>query len=115
MRKFNAAIRVDPTYVRALVCRAEANQLLHSVSHIALIHIRFIVSIETTYFCTAFMFSSQTRESIVDYTRAIHLRPDVTEYRMARVRSLLSLFLPLMFHNKPSLVLYFIVSGLSFP
>eukprot|EP00795_Rhopilema_esculentum_P011483 gene11483-21699_t len=60
IRRFNIAVRVDPTYVRAYICRAEAFQMLNS-----------------------------RRDAIFDYTRAIHLRPDVIDYRMTRGKLLM--------------------------
>lgn len=32
VRRYTAAIRVDPTYIRAYICRAEAYHKLHMVS-----------------------------------------------------------------------------------
>ncbi|KAL3878456.1 hypothetical protein ACJMK2_030805 [Sinanodonta woodiana] len=55
IKKFTAAIKVDPTYVRAYVCRAEAFHKIHELS-----------------------------QALKDFTRAIHLRPDVHHYYMYR-------------------------------
>eukprot|EP00794_Sanderia_malayensis_P018055 gene18055-19864_t len=55
IRRFNIAIKVDPTYVRAYICRAEASQKIKNI-----------------------------RAAVIDYTRAIHIRPDITDYRMTR-------------------------------
>ncbi|XP_048585429.1 uncharacterized protein LOC5512045 isoform X2 [Nematostella vectensis] len=60
IRQYTSAIRVDPTYVRALICRAEAFQKM-----------------------------GMLQEAILDYARAIHMRPDVSDYHMARGKLLL--------------------------
>jgi len=60
VRRYTAAIRVDPTYIRAYICRAEAYRKLHML-----------------------------QDAILDYTRAIHMRPDISDYHMARGKLLL--------------------------
>ncbi|XP_013415730.1 uncharacterized protein LOC106177489 [Lingula anatina] len=55
IRKFSAAIKVDPTYIRAYVCRAEAYHRIHD-----------------------------HRNALLDFTRAIHLKPDTHHYYMYR-------------------------------
>ncbi|KAJ8298279.1 hypothetical protein KUTeg_024810, partial [Tegillarca granosa] len=55
IKKFTAAIKVDPTYVRAYVCRGEAFHKVHDL-----------------------------KQALKDFTRAIHLRPDVHHYYMYR-------------------------------
>ncbi|XP_033111439.1 uncharacterized protein LOC117112460 isoform X2 [Anneissia japonica] len=62
IQKFSNAIKVDPTYVRALVCRAKAYQLIHELKY-----------------------------ALMDYTRAIHLRPDQQHYYMYRGEILLEM------------------------
>ncbi|CAG2247704.1 Tetratricopeptide repeat protein 6 [Mytilus edulis] len=47
IKKFTAAIKVDPTYVRAYVCRGEAYHKIHEL-----------------------------KQALSDFTKAIHLRPD---------------------------------------
>ena len=32
IKRFNVALRMDPTYVRAVICRAEADELIHEFS-----------------------------------------------------------------------------------
>ncbi|XP_068717425.1 uncharacterized protein [Montipora capricornis] len=60
VRRYTAAIRVDPTYIRAYLCRAEAYQKLNML-----------------------------QEAVLDYTRVIHMRPDIADYHMARGKLLL--------------------------
>ncbi|XP_015759885.1 PREDICTED: uncharacterized protein LOC107339154 [Acropora digitifera] len=60
VRRYTAAIRVDPTYIRAYLCRAEAYHKLKML-----------------------------QEAMLDYTRVIHMRPDVADYHMARGKLLL--------------------------
>ncbi|XP_071127902.1 uncharacterized protein [Mytilus edulis] len=55
IKKFTAAIKVDPTYVRAYVCRGEAYHKIHEL-----------------------------KQALSDFTKAIHLRPDVHHYYMYR-------------------------------
>lgn len=55
IKKFSAAIKVDPTYVRAYVCRGEAYHKIHEL-----------------------------KQALSDFTKAIHLRPDVHHYYMYR-------------------------------
>ncbi|XP_012943224.1 uncharacterized protein LOC101857057 [Aplysia californica] len=62
IKKFSSAIKVDPTYVRAYVCRAEAYHKIHEV-----------------------------KNALKDFTRAIHLRPDVHHYYMYRGQLVLEL------------------------
>ncbi|XP_071949677.1 uncharacterized protein [Antedon mediterranea] len=62
LQKFTNAIKVDPTYVRALVCRAVAYQRIHELKH-----------------------------ALLDYTKAIHLRPDQHHYYMYRGEILLEM------------------------
>ncbi|KAL9955567.1 hypothetical protein ACROYT_G036906 [Oculina patagonica] len=60
VRRYTAAIHVDPTYIRAYICRAEAYHKLHMI-----------------------------QDAILDYTRVIHMRPDISDYHMARGKLLL--------------------------
>ncbi|XP_028413242.1 uncharacterized protein LOC114536089 isoform X2 [Dendronephthya gigantea] len=60
IKRFSAAVRVDPTYVRGYVCRAEAYDKL-----------------------------GHLKEAIDDFTRVIHLRPVVADHRMSRGKLLL--------------------------
>ncbi|XP_056011741.1 uncharacterized protein LOC125682590 isoform X3 [Ostrea edulis] len=62
IKKFTAGIKVDPTYVRAYVCRGEAYHKIHEL-----------------------------RSALKDFTRAIHLRPDVHHYYMYRGQLVLEL------------------------
>ncbi|KAK7097844.1 uncharacterized protein [Littorina saxatilis] len=62
IKKFTSAIKVDPTYVRAYVCRGEAYHKIH-----------------------------ETKLALKDFTRAIHLRPDVHHYYMFRGQLVLEL------------------------
>ncbi|XP_052720831.1 uncharacterized protein LOC128192291 isoform X6 [Crassostrea angulata] len=62
IKKFTAGIKVDPTYVRAYVCRGEAYHKIHDL-----------------------------RAALKDFTRAIHLRPDVHHYYMYRGQLVLEL------------------------
>ncbi|XP_021358969.1 uncharacterized protein LOC110454008, partial [Mizuhopecten yessoensis] len=55
IKKFSSGIKVDPTYVRAYVCRGEAYHKIHEL-----------------------------KLALRDFTRAIHLRPDVHHYYMYR-------------------------------
>ncbi|XP_077983613.1 uncharacterized protein LOC144438458 [Glandiceps talaboti] len=59
---FSNAIKVDATYWRALVCRAEAHHKLHDL-----------------------------KNALLDYTRAIHLRPDLQHLYMHRGKILLEM------------------------
>ncbi|XP_067933193.1 uncharacterized protein [Watersipora subatra] len=60
IRKFTSAIKCDPTFVRAYICRAEAYTKIHD-----------------------------HKNALLDYTRAIHLRPEVPDYYMHRGMMLL--------------------------
>ncbi|KAK3699161.1 hypothetical protein QZH41_011884 [Actinostola sp. cb2023] len=60
IRQYTSAIHVDPTYIRARICRAEA-----------------------------FQRTGMLQEAVMDYTRVIHVRPDVPDYHMARGKLLL--------------------------
>ncbi|KAL4230368.1 cytochrome c oxidase subunit 1 [Mactra antiquata] len=62
IKRFTSAIKVDPTYVRAYVCRGEAYHKIHEL-----------------------------RLALRDFTRAIHLKPDVHHYYMYRGQLLLEL------------------------
>ncbi|CAH1776552.1 unnamed protein product [Owenia fusiformis] len=62
IRKFTSAIKVTPTFVRAYICRAEAYHKIHDIPN-----------------------------ALLDYTRAIHLRPDVHHYYMMRGQMVLKL------------------------
>ncbi|KAH9523334.1 hypothetical protein Btru_066421, partial [Bulinus truncatus] len=62
IKKFTSAIKVDPTYVRAYVCRAEAYHKIHEL-----------------------------KNALKDFTRAIHLHPDVHHYYMYRGQLILKL------------------------
>ncbi|XP_061164225.1 uncharacterized protein LOC133173256 [Saccostrea echinata] len=62
IKKFTAGIKVDPTYVRAYVCRGEAYHKIHDL-----------------------------KAALKDFTRAIHLRPDVHHYYMYRGQLVLEL------------------------
>ncbi|XP_060594169.1 uncharacterized protein LOC132748578 isoform X2 [Ruditapes philippinarum] len=62
IKRFTSAIKVDPTYVRAYVCRGEAYHKIHEL-----------------------------KLALRDFTRAIHLRPDVHHYYMYRGQLLLEL------------------------
>ncbi|XP_076446152.1 uncharacterized protein LOC143283739 isoform X2 [Babylonia areolata] len=62
IKKFTSAIKVDPTYVRAYVCRGEAYHKIHEL-----------------------------KLALKDFTRAIHLRPDVHHYYMFRGQLVLEL------------------------
>ncbi|XP_071844864.1 uncharacterized protein [Apostichopus japonicus] len=62
IQKFTSAIKVDPTYDRALVCRGEAYNKIH-----------------------------KSRHALKDFTSAIHLRPDQQHYYMYRGRVLLKM------------------------
>ncbi|XP_072039506.1 uncharacterized protein [Amphiura filiformis] len=62
IQKFGNAIKVDPTYVRALVCRGEAFHKIHDL-----------------------------KNALLDFTRAIHLRPDHQQYYMYRGEILLEM------------------------
>ncbi|CAL1530862.1 unnamed protein product [Lymnaea stagnalis] len=62
IKKFTSAINVDPTYVRAYVCRAEAYHKIHEL-----------------------------KNALKDFTKAIHLRPDVHHYYMYRGQLVLEL------------------------
>ncbi|WAR00024.1 TTC6-like protein [Mya arenaria] len=62
IKRFSSAIKVDPTYVRAYVCRGEAYHKIHEL-----------------------------KLALRDFTRAIHLRPDVNHYYMYRGQLLLEL------------------------
>ncbi|XP_033743076.1 uncharacterized protein LOC117329299 isoform X6 [Pecten maximus] len=55
IKKFASGIKVDPTYVRAYVCRGEAYHKIHEL-----------------------------KLALRDFTRAIHLRPDIHHYYMYR-------------------------------
>ncbi|XP_046576439.1 LOW QUALITY PROTEIN: uncharacterized protein LOC124284394 [Haliotis rubra] len=55
IKKFTSAIKVEPTYIRAYVCRGEAYHKIHEL-----------------------------KLALRDFTRAIHLRPDVQHYYMYR-------------------------------
>ncbi|KAK6173455.1 hypothetical protein SNE40_016901 [Patella caerulea] len=55
IKKFTAAIKVDPTHLRAYICRGEAYHKIHELTL-----------------------------AIRDFTRAIHLRPDIQHYYMYR-------------------------------
>ena len=60
IKRFNVALRMDPTYIRAVICRAEASEKVNDIN-----------------------------AAILDYTRAIHMKPDSTDLRMTRGRLLL--------------------------
>ncbi|GFR77474.1 tetratricopeptide repeat protein 6, partial [Elysia marginata] len=62
IKKFSSAIKVDPTYVRAYVCRAEAYHKIHD-----------------------------GKNALKDFTRAIHLRPDMHHFYMHRGQLVLEL------------------------
>ncbi|XP_059155839.1 uncharacterized protein LOC131940934 [Physella acuta] len=62
IKKFTAAIKVDPTYVRAYVCRATAYHKIH-----------------------------EAKNALKDFTRAIHLYPDVQQYYTYRGQLVLEL------------------------
>ncbi|RDD46126.1 Tetratricopeptide repeat protein 6 [Trichoplax sp. H2] len=62
IRRLTSAIRIDPTYVRAYVCRAEA-----------------------------YCYESLIQFGLKDYTRAIHLRPDNPKYYLYRGKLLLQM------------------------
>ena len=55
IKRFNVALRMDPTYIRAIMCRAEALEKQNNID-----------------------------AAIMDYTRAIHMKPDNTDLRMSR-------------------------------
>lgn len=56
IKKLTAAIKADPTYIKAYVCRAEAYTRLN-----------------------------QHKQALLDFTRAIHLHPDVHNFYLFRV------------------------------
>ncbi|XP_071786267.1 uncharacterized protein [Asterias amurensis] len=62
IQKFTSAVKVDPIYVRALVCRGEAYHKIHDL-----------------------------KNALLDFTRAIHLRPDRQQYYMYRGEILLEM------------------------
>lgn len=62
IKKFTSAIKVDPTYVRAYICRGEAYHKVHDL-----------------------------KMALKDFTRAIHLQPDVHHYYMFRGQLILEL------------------------
>ncbi|XP_022099054.1 uncharacterized protein LOC110983798 isoform X2 [Acanthaster planci] len=62
IQKFTNAIKVNPIYVRALVCRGEAYHKIHDL-----------------------------KNALLDFTRAIHLRPDQQHYYMYRGEILLEM------------------------
>ncbi|XP_038063059.1 uncharacterized protein LOC119733763 isoform X2 [Patiria miniata] len=62
IQKFTNAIKVNPVYVRALVCRGEAYHKIHDL-----------------------------KNALLDFTRAIHLRPDQQHYYMYRGEILLEM------------------------
>ncbi|XP_071495128.1 uncharacterized protein [Diadema antillarum] len=62
IQKFTNAVKVDPTYVRAFVCRGEAHHKIHDL-----------------------------KNALKDFTRAIHLRPDQQHYYMLRGQILLKM------------------------
>ncbi|XP_078601975.1 uncharacterized protein LOC144876496 isoform X1 [Branchiostoma floridae x Branchiostoma japonicum] len=60
--RFTQAIKTDPTYIRAYICRSEAYHKIH-----------------------------KRKQALLDITRAIHLRPDVQHYYMRRGQLLLQM------------------------
>ncbi|XP_057307156.1 uncharacterized protein LOC130645247 isoform X1 [Hydractinia symbiolongicarpus] len=60
INRFNIAIRMDPTYIRAYMCRADAYERIGVID-----------------------------SAITDYSRVIHMKPDETEFRVAKGRLLL--------------------------
>ena len=60
IKSFDVAIRVDPTFIRAYLCRAEA-----------------------------YLRTKNIKAAVKDYTRVIHLCPDNVDYKIARGRLLL--------------------------
>lgn len=70
VKRFSSAIHTNPTYLRAYLCRAEA-----------------------------FIKLGETEKALIDVTKAIHLRPDVTPLVLQRGQLLLKLGkLPLAAH-----------------
>lgn len=97
IKKFTAGIKVDPTYVRAYVCRGEAYHKIHDVSTEVMQQLcsnllkNYDLCVWTLqlYFHMLFFFIKfQLRAALKDFTRAIHLRPDVHHYYMYRVNIL---------------------------
>lgn len=60
VKRFNTALKMDPTYIRAILCRAEAAEKVNNING-----------------------------AILDYTRAIHMKPESIDLRMTRGRLLL--------------------------
>ena len=98
IKKFTGAIKADPTCLKAYVCRAETFTKIHDVSYN-----RETVKFVSVYFSSYYMIKEtsftlfQIRNALLDFTRAIHLRPDVHHYYMYRVRQVSSSF-PLYNH-----------------
>ena len=90
IKRFSAAIRVDPTYLRGYVCRAEAYD---KVGHVSILYeskcgLRGVYLTSTSRITCCIKVRGifpQLKEAIDDFTRVIHLRPDVADYRMSRV------------------------------
>ena len=68
IKAFTRSLQCDPTYVRALICRAQAYHRLHQQSDAAMGYLR---------------------RAVADYTRAMHLKPGVSELYVHRGKLLL--------------------------
>ena len=68
VRSFTRSLQSDPMYMRAIICRAQSFYRLHHVSEQA---------------------TGYLQKAIRDYSRAIHLRPDMSELHVQRGRLLL--------------------------
>lgn len=97
IKKFTAGIKVDPTYVRAYVCRGEAYHKIHDVStevmqqmcsNLLKNYDLYVWTLQLYFHVIFFFIKFQLRAALKDFTRAIHLRPDVHHYYMYRVNIL---------------------------
>ena len=72
---FTRSLSSDPTYVRAIICRAQCYYRMHMQVDQSLGYLN---------------------KAIADYTRAMHMRPGVPEYYVHRGRLLLEAGLSLL-------------------
>ena len=70
------AIKSNPVYLRAYLCRAQAYRYIHDVNRLNLIS--YFINIKQ-FFC------KQLKSAYIDYTKAIHLDPMNTQVYIYRV------------------------------
>jgi len=77
IKNFNNAIKSDPVYLRAYLCRAQAYRCIHDVTLLYSIKITNLISMK---------FFFKLKRAYIDYTKAIHLDPLNTQVYIYRVR-----------------------------